>query len=129
MFTRIRKPVAATTLAMLLLAACASTPIVDNARVGFDPAAYERDLADCRAIADQVRPGGRAAERALMGAVIGAAFGAVGGAFAGDAGTGAAIGASFGGMGGAAEGAGSGYERRDRVVRNCLEGRGYAILD
>ena len=124
-----RKPIAVTLLAATTLAACASEPIVDTGRPGFDPVAYEYHLAECRGFADQVRPGRQTAQGGLLGAAIGGAFGAVGGAFAGRAGTGAAIGASLGGMGGALEGAGSAYSRRDRVIRNCLANRGYATLD
>ena len=111
------------------LAACATEPIIDTGRPGFDPAAYEYHLAECRGFGQQARPGQQAVQGGLLGAAIGGAFGAVGGAFAGRAGTGAAIGASFGGMGGALEGAGTAYDRRDRVVRNCLASRGYTILD
>lgn len=116
-------------LGALALGACASTPIVDTGRPGFNEVAYQRDLAECRALAEQVDPASQGARRGLLGAAIGGAFGAIGGAFAGNAGSGAALGASVGGLGGAIQGAGSGYDRRDRVVRNCLAGRGYAVLD
>jgi hypothetical protein len=122
-------PILSLCLAALALAACAGDPIVDTGRPGFDPIAYERDLAECRAFAEQVDPGARAAQRGVLGAAVGGAFGAIGGAFGGNAGTGAALGASVGGLGGAVQGAGSGYDRRGRVVRNCLAGRGYAVLD
>ena len=124
-----QKPIALLLLAATGLAACASQPIIDTGRPGFDPVAYEYHLAECRGFTEQVQPGQQAVQGGLLGAAIGGAFGAVGGAFAGRAGTGAAIGASFGGMGGALEGAGSAYDRRDRVVRNCLASRGYTILD
>jgi len=76
--------------------------IVDTKRVDLN--AYYRDLDECQQYADDVRVGRRAAGGVVAGAVIG---GAVGGA----------------------EGAGSGLRERDRVVKNCLAGRGYRVLN
>jgi starvation-inducible outer membrane lipoprotein len=44
-------------LLLPLLAACRSGPRVIVDPQGVDQAAYQRDLADCTTIADQVRPG------------------------------------------------------------------------
>jgi uncharacterized protein YcfJ len=42
---------------------------------------------------------------------------------------GVVAGAVIGGAVGGAEGAGSGLRERDRVVKNCLAGRGYPVLN
>jgi len=108
--------------APLLFAACASDPIIDPK--GVNTAQYRQDLAECRAIADQVKVGQKAAGSAVAGAVVGAAVGAaVGNSDTAQraAGAGAAV--------GAAKGTGRGLSERERVVRNCLRGRGYSVLN
>ena len=105
-----------------VLAACASEPIIDPK--GVNTVQYRQDLADCRAIADQVAVGKQAAGSAVAGAVVGAAVGAaVGNSDTAQraAGAGAAV--------GAAKGTGRGLNERERVVRNCLRGRGYNVLN
>lgn len=111
----------------LLLGGCTSDPIVDMR--GVDPDQFDRDLAACREYADQVNVAGGAAGGAAVGAATGAALGAVIGAITGAPGTGAAIGAASGGTTGGVTGVGSGRSRQDRVVRNCLRERGYAVFD
>src|SRR6266699_2616742 len=83
------------------LAGCAYRPIVDPKRS--DMARYETDLAECRQIAEQA-PG---------------------------PGTGAAVGAAVGyGAGlGAAGGAGRAERDQRQVIRNCMTGRGHAVLN
>ena len=105
------------------LTACAgSQPIVDLK--GVDPAQYRRDLADCQTYADQVPVARKGATRAAVGAVVGGAVGAVVGnsrTVERAAGAGAVI--------GGAKGTGRGLNERERVVRNCLRNRGYAVLN
>ncbi|NBC31973.1 MAG: hypothetical protein GVY13_04790 [Alphaproteobacteria bacterium] len=126
----IRRGLPAGLAVALLLGGCGPyEPIVDRGRADFNPVAYEHDLAQCRAYARQIDAGEQAVSGGVLGAAAGAAFGAIGGAFAGNAGSGAALGASVGGLGGALGGAGDATERQERVVRNCLAGRGYFILD
>ncbi len=91
---------------------------------GVDMHAYHHDLAECRAYADQVGVGRRTAGGALAGAVVGGAVGAI----AGNSDT-AGRAAGVGGVIGGAKGAGSGFRERDRVVKNCLRGRGYRVLN
>ncbi len=109
--------------ALLTLGACASNaPIVDMR--GVDPVRYEQDLADCQGYAEQVAVGGKAATGAAVGAVVGAAVGAAVGnsrTVERAAGGGAVV--------GAAKGTGRGLNERQRVVRNCLRNRGYAVLN
>jgi hypothetical protein len=108
------------------LAGCAASqyrPIVDLQ--GADPYLYEQDLADCQSYARQVDPGANAVAGAAVGALIGAAFG-VGIGDSGDyARTGAAIGAVDGAIAG---GAGSAATQVD-IIRNCMAGRGYVVLN
>lgn len=114
-------------LAVLVAGGCASDPIVDMK--GVDGTKYQQDLAECRQYADQVDVASGAGTGALLGAGAGAAVGAVVGAITGAPGTGAAIGAAGGGTSGLFGGGASGYSKKERVVRNCLRGRGYSVLD
>lgn len=85
---------------------------------------YERDLADCQAYAAS-RPGAGAgaAGGAIAGALIGVVFGAiVGGGIRNEM---AGIGAVSGGLQGAAAGEGS----QRNIIRRCMAGRGYSVLD
>lgn len=116
-------------LLLLTLIACQSGrgpgysgPIVDPQ--GIDMARYQTDLSECQDIADQVPVGERAVAGAATGAVIGGAVGAV----LGNRNT-ATRGAGVGAIGGGVRGASSGLSERDRVVHNCLRGRGYRILN
>lgn len=109
------------------LTACASDPIIDTR--GVDPARYQSDLADCREYADEVSVAGNAAGGGLFGGAAGAAIGAAIGAVTGSPGTGAAIGAAGGGTSGAIGGGARGAGKKDKIVRNCLRGRGYSVLD
>jgi hypothetical protein len=111
----------------LCAAACSSDPIVDMK--GVDEARYRQDLAECRQYTDQVDVARSAAGGAMLGAAGGAAVGAVVGAITGRPGTGAAIGAGGGGTSGLFGGGVSGEKKKERVVRNCLRGRGYHVLD
>ena len=122
-------------LVVVILALCAATcssgPIVDMKDV--DEERYERDLAECRQYADQVdvarSAGGGALLGAAGGAAGGAAVGAVVGAITGSPGTGAAVGGGAGGTSGLFAGGAGGANKKERVVRNCLRGRGYSVLD
>jgi hypothetical protein len=97
-------------------------------------AAAERDIADCRRVADQAGArrgsgqGEAAAGGAVAGGAIGGAAGAAGGAIAGAPGTGAAIGAASGAAAGLvrslfrSDGPSQAYRN---VVDRCLRERGY----
>lgn len=114
-------------LFLVIATACTSDPIIDTK--GVDPARYQADLAECRDYADQVSVPANAAGGGLFGGAAGAAIGAAIGAVTGNPGTGAAVGAAGGGTSGAIGGTGRGVSKQDRVVRNCLRGRGYSVLD
>jgi hypothetical protein len=106
-----------------LAAACTTTNEIIIDQQGVNMSQYQADLADCQTYADQVAVGKKAAKGAGSGAVVGGAIGAIDDRH--DAGEGAAVGAVLGGVKGLEEG------ERDqvRVVKNCLRGRGYKILN
>ncbi|MGS2723844.1 glycine zipper family protein [Porticoccus sp. GXU_MW_L64] len=114
----------------LLLAACANTyrgyghsgVIIDEK--GVDMAAFHGDLADCEGYAGFINKGERVAGRAAEGAVVG---GVLGGIF--DGSTGAARGAGTGAVLSGVRGARSAEWEKRRVVRTCLRGRGYKVLN
>ena len=119
----------AVAVALATLTGCAQSyqPVVDTK--GHDTARYQQDLFECRQYAEQTSPAGNAAVGGLAGAAGGAALGAIGGAIAGNAGTGAAIGAATGGALGVGGGAYSGVSEQQRIIDNCLRGRGYNVLN
>lgn len=106
---------------LLLLSACADKPIVDMKSV--DRAKYQVDLQECSTYADEVAVGKKAAGGAVAGAAVGAAIGAIwsGSSVGESAGTGAVL----GGTRGTAEG----VRDREQVVKQCLRGRGYPVLN
>lgn len=102
-----------------LLGACASKPIIDTYNV--DMVQYQKDLADCEQIAEQVESGKITAKSAAFGAGVGAAYGVIDG----DIGRDAATGAVAGGSGGLLKA----DNEKSRVTKNCLRNRGYAVLN
>ena len=107
---------------VLALMGCGNKVIVDPQ--GLDQASYERDLAECETYADEVSTGQKAGAGAVIGAAIGAAIGAILGntsAVARSAGVGAVV--------GGAQGTAKGENEKDQVLRNCLRGRGYKVLN
>lgn len=109
-------------VATLALAACSGTkgPIIDSQ--GVDMARYQQDLAQCEIYAEQVSTGRAVAKGATGGAAVGAAIGAIA---SGNAGQGAGIGAVTGG----AQSARIAEREKAGVVKNCLRGRGYRVLN
>jgi outer membrane lipoprotein SlyB len=110
----------------MLLTSCTSvsrkSPIIDMQ--GVDIAAYQQDLAECESYADQVNR----TEPAVTGAATGAAVGGVLGAAVGNSRT-AQRGAGAGAVSGGLRGARQALAEQDRVLRNCLRGRGYRVLN
>lgn len=118
----------ALSLSILTLAwGCGSTPgkpIVDMK--GVNQYQYEQDLEECSAYADEVNVAGKAVGGAAAGAAVGAAVGVIWDGHNGNSpGRGAATGAVVGGAGGT----GSGLNERSGVIKNCLRGRGYRVLN
>lgn len=97
-------------------------PIIDSRGIDFNR--YEADLKDCQQYALQTAG---AAESAAAGAVAGAALGAVLAAAAGSRysrNQSARVGAVGGAVGAAAEG----ENNQRNIIRKCLAGRGYSVL-
>jgi uncharacterized protein YcfJ len=122
------KKIIAVTLC-LALTACATRPTGENYRPvidtkGADITRLEEDLRECQAYAARVAG---AAEQAAAGAVAGAVLGAMLAAAAGSRysrNQHAAVGAVAGLSGGAVSGE---RDQRD-VIRRCMTGRGYNVL-
>jgi len=114
---------------LFTLTACSSiedvtgnTPIIDTQ--GVNLSRYEDDLAECQAYADEVQIAQKAAAGSVSGAVIGGLLGAVWG----NSNT-AQRGAGVGAVSGGAKGVIGGVRERDRVIKRCLMGRGYRVLN
>jgi phage tail tape-measure protein len=108
-------------VAAALVAGCSShpEPIVDTK--GINLAAYQSDLVECQKYAAQINPAAGVAKGSVAGAAVGAAVGAIGG----DVGQGAAVGAVSGGASSALKA----DEDKQNVVKRCLSGRGYKVLN
>ena len=113
----------------VLLAGCTSVedltgnnPIIDSQ--GVNLARYDSDLLECQDYADQVQIAKKTAAGVVSGTVIGGVFGAVWG----NSNT-AQRGAGVGAVGGGARGVGEGLRERERVIKSCLIGRGYRVLN
>ena len=114
---------------IILLSACTTTPqrplsgiIIDNQ--GVNMSTYYQDLQQCRNYTAQVNVSGQVTEKTISGAVIGAAAGAI----TGDSNT-AKRAAGAGGLLGAVKGFGQAGREKQRVIKNCLLGRGYRVLN
>ncbi len=115
-------------LVVMPLAGCATQgPVVDL--YGKDGGKYQRDLAECRSLAS--RSGGleKTGMDAVVGGLLGAAAGVVIGAATGDPASGAIIGTAVGGSAGLLHGGYQAYSEPDQIVKGCLKGRGYRVLN
>jgi len=117
-------------LGSLALTACGGHPhhqaggdIIIDTR-GVDMGAYYQDLHECRAYAAEVRTGEKVVGKAVTGAVVGGALGAI----VGDSDT-AKRAAGAGGLLGGVKGAGQAHQEKQQVVKNCMRGRGYPVLN
>ena len=115
------------TLMVLLLGACAGAdirPIVDMR--GVNEARYENDLTECQNYAKEAGGmGGKAAKGAGAGAVVGGLLGLVTGGNRTEIIQAAGAGTVIGGAGGAYKG----NESQEAIVKKCLVGRGYKVLN
>ena len=131
----------------LLASGCAQyvthyQPTVDLA---MDPnaASFNRDMQDCKVLAEQSNGVGDAAVGGLTGALIGGAGGAalgavignpavgaaIGGKATGNQSRGAAIGGAAGGIGGATYSGMNADARYKRFYANCMRGRRHPVID
>lgn len=111
-------------LAAVALAACTTTDEIIIDQKGVNMSAYQQDLAECQAYSASVNTGEKTAVGAASGAVVGGLIGAITGG-----GEGAARGAGVGAVGGGAKGVSEGSQSEVQVVKNCLRGRGYRVLN
>jgi len=107
--------------ALAVLAGCAAhpEPIIDTK--GVDMSRYETDLEECSVFADQVHMEKGVAKGAAGGAVVGAATGAISGN--------ASEGAGYGMIWGATRSGLDADEVKQDVVKRCLRGRDYKVLN
>lgn len=105
--------------------ACTTTREIIIDRKGVDMAQYAVDKAECETYAEEVRAGGKAVRGAASGAVVGGAVGAI----VGDSSEAAARGAGVGAVTGGARGVAQGEREKVQVVKRCLRGRGYRVLN
>ena len=116
-------------LIFFFISACATKgafvdePIID--RKGVDMNSYYADKAECEDYATEVPIGEKVFRGAAGGAVVGGAIGAIVNRGPDSAERGAGVGAVTGGVRGAQEG----VRERERVVKQCLRGRGYKVLN
>lgn len=96
-------------------------PIVDMKDV--DTRAYQTDLAECKSYAKDVDVKGRTVSNILKGAFIGGIFGAIFDSGYVDEGAG------LGGVSKGSEAHEGAIFETDEVLRNCLNNRGYVILN
>jgi outer membrane lipoprotein SlyB len=118
------KPLFPFVTVMLVVTACTTTDEIIIDKKGVNMSAYAQDLADCQGYASGVKSGEKTARGAASGAVVGGLIGAIAGG-----GSGAATGAGVGAVGGGARGANEGERSEVDVVKRCLSGRGYRVLN
>ena len=108
-------------LATVILAGCAAhpDPIVDMK--GVNVAQYEQDLAECKGYGEKVEVEKGIAKGAATGAVVGGVVGAIGGEADRGAGYGAAAGGTRSGI--------QNQREKEQVVKRCMRGRGYRVLN
>ena len=115
----------AVAFAAVLVAGCTTTDEIIIDRQGVNMTSYKADLAECETYADQVRTAAKTARGAGSGAAVGGVVGAIAGGSRDSTARGAGLGAISGGLRGVNEG-----EREElQVVKRCLRGRGYRVLN
>lgn len=103
--------------------------LVDPAAPGYDAGRFATDNSECNTLARQRSVGGAAADGAVGGALAGALLGGIVGHAYGETGAGAGYGAALGGATGGLQGAGQAALTQDQIVRECMRGRGYRVLN
>ena len=109
---------------LLSLSACTTTDEIIIDKKGVNMSRYKQDLAECRGYSSAVKTEEKGARGAASGAIVGGAIGAITGG-----GDGAARGAGVGAVGGGARGINEGERTEVKVVKRCLRGRGYNVLN
>ena len=111
-------------LVQLFVTACTTTDEIIIDTKGVNMSAYHQDLAECRGYSSAVKTEEKGVRGAASGAIVGGAIGAITGG-----GDGAARGAGVGAVGGGARGVNEGERTEVKVVKRCLRGRGYNVLN
>jgi len=109
---------------LVLLSACTTTDEIIIDRKGVDMNQYYADLKECRSYSSEVKTTEKGTRGAVSGAVVGGAVGAIA-----DGSEGAARGAGVGAVTGGAKGISEGQSEEVEVVKRCLNGRGYRVLN
>lgn len=109
---------------LITLFACTTTDEIIIDRKGVDMNQYYADLEECRSYGTEVRTAEKGTRGAVSGAVVGGAVGAIA-----DGSEGAARGAGIGAVTGGARGISEGESEEVEVVKRCLSGRGYRVLN
>ena len=109
---------------LVLLTACTTTDEIIIDKKGVDMDSYYADLEECRSYSAEVKTAEKGARGAISGAVVGGAVGAIA-----DGSEGAARGAGVGAVTGGAKGISEGESDEVEVVKRCLRGRGYRVLN
>ena len=122
---RTSSPIIAIVCALSLAAGCTTSKNVIIDEKGVDMQRYRQDLAECERYAEEVRKG----EKVMRGAGSGAAVGGAGGARAGGSTDRAARRAGGGAGTRGARGQAAGEREEMRVIKRCLSGRGYRVLN
>lgn len=99
------------------------TPVVDMQ--GVDPARYSRDLGECRTYAHSVDNQAAAMQGAIGGAIL---MGVLSAALGGNSQMNTQA-ASAGGFAGLVGNEGRALGKQERIIVNCMSGRGYRTLD
>ena len=111
-------------IAALLLAGCASGPIIDP-KASKTPENFYLDQMECERISENVSYTNEMVKHALINGILsglmGAAIGSGPNAGAVEAASGVAVGAG--------KGAWDVNSRRAKIVTKCLQGRGYSVLE
>tara|TARA_R110002095_G_scaffold59540_1_gene51003 strand:- start:192 stop:551 length:360 start_codon:yes stop_codon:yes gene_type:complete len=109
---------------LALLSACTSSKEIIIDRKGVDMNQYYADLDECRGYSSEVKTTEKGTRGAVSGAVVGGAVGAIL-----NGSDGAARGAGVGAVTGGAKGLSKGESDKINVVKRCLSGRGYHVLN
>jgi len=117
------KPPSILTILLFTIVGCTTTNEIIIDEKGVDMTRYADNLSECQSYAEQVA----VAEKAVKGAASGAAVGGVIGGVDDHRSTGE--GAAIGAVTGTVKGLNEGERDKVRVVKNCLRGRGYRVLN
>jgi uncharacterized protein YcfJ len=108
----------------LVIIACTTTDEIIIDQKGVNMSTYQQDLTECQTYGKQVKTGEKTTKGAASGALVGGLSGAITGGSSG-----AVTGAGVGAVGGGAKGANQGQQSEVQVVKRCLSGRGYRVLN